>query len=214
MEDYPKTLPDFERRFPSEQACRDYLFQLRWPNGFHCPNCGHEKAWAVGTVLFQCARCDHQVSVTAGTIFHATRKPLKSWFRAIWWLVGQKNGASALGLKNIFGLGSYRTAWSWLHKLRRAMVTPARDRLAGTIEVDETYVGGEKSGKRGRGAAGKTLVMIAAEIDGKNIGRIRLRRVPDASGKSLEHAEREAAADKSVIRTDGWSGYSGLSALG
>lgn len=214
MEDYPKTLSEFESRFSSEEACRDYLYRLRWPNGFHCPHCGHSKTWPVGTVLFQCARCDYQVSVIAGTIFHGTHKSLTIWFRAIWWLVGQKNGASALGLKNILGLGSYRTAWAWLHKIRRAMVTPGRNRLGGAIEVDETYVGGKKPGKRGRGAAGKALVVIAAEIDGKRIGRIRLRRVPDAAGESLEKAVQEAAEEKSVIRTDGWKGYNRLNDLG
>ena len=164
MEDYPKKLTEFESRFSSEESCRNYLYSLRWPNGFICPRCGHIKAWPVGTVLFQCAGCNQQVSVIAGTIFHGTHKPLTSWFRAIWWVTGQKNGASALGLKRIMGLGSYRTAWLWLHKLRRAMVTPGRNRLAGIIEVDESYIGGEKPGKRGRGATGKALIVIAVEI--------------------------------------------------
>ncbi|MCL0064540.1 IS1595 family transposase, partial [Dehalococcoidia bacterium] len=197
-----------------EEACRDYLYQLRWPNGFRCPRCGHEKAWPVGTVLFQCASCDYQISVIAGTIFHGTHKPLTLWFRTIWWMTGQKNGASALGLQRILGLGSYRTAWAWLHKLRRAMVTPGRDRLAGIIEVDESYIGGKKPGKRGRGAAGKALVVIAAEVKGPRIGRIRLRHVPDAAAASLEEAVQEAAEQGSVIRTDGWSGYSQLNCLG
>jgi len=214
MDKYPKTLLEFEKKFSSETACRDYLYQLRWPNEFCCPRCGHNKAWPVGTVLFQCARCNSQVSVIAGTIFHGTRKSLTIWFRAIWWLVGQKNGASALGLKRILGLGSYQTAWAWLHKLRRAMVTPGQDRLGGIIEVDETYIGGEKPGKPGRGAAGKSLVVIAAQIDGKRIGRIRLRRVPDASGKSLAGAVQEVAAKESVIRTDGWKGYNKLKRFG
>lgn len=214
MEDYPKILSEFEARFFSEQACRDYLCQLRWPNGFQCPGCGHQKAWSVGNGVFQCAHCDQQVSVIAGTIFHGTHKPLTLWFRAIWWVVGQKNGASALGLKQMLGLGSYRTAWSWLHKLRRAMVSPGRNRLNGIVEVDETYVGGAKAGKRGRGAAGKALVVIAAEIDGPRIGRIRLRRVADASGKSLEEAVEAAVTPGSVVHTDGWRGYNGLGRLG
>lgn len=214
MEDYPKTLTEFEVRFSSEEACRDYLYQLRWSNGFQCPRCGHEKAWPVGAVLYQCARCDYQVSVVAGTIFHATHKPLTLWFRTIWWVTAQKNGASALGLKSILGLGSYRTAWAWLHKIRRAMVTPGRDRLAGTVEVDETYMGGERPGKRGRGAAGKTLVLIAAEVSGTRMGRIRLRRVMDASAASLEGAVQEAIDPGNVIRTDGWRGYSRLNLLG
>ncbi|MCL0076275.1 IS1595 family transposase, partial [Dehalococcoidia bacterium] len=171
-------------------------------------------AWPVGTVLFQCASCDYQISVIAGTIFHGTHKPLTLWFRTIWWMTGQKNGASALGLQRILGLGSYRTAWAWLHKLRRAMVTPGRDRLAGIIEVDESYIGGKKPGKRGRGAAGKALVVIAAEVKGPRIGRIRLRHVPDAAAASLEEAVQEAAEQGSVIRTDGWSGYSQLNCLG
>jgi len=214
MEDYPKTLSEFEGRFSSEESCRDYLYNLRWPNGFLCPSCDHVKAWPVGTVLFQCARCDHQVSVIAGTLFHGTHKPLTFWFRAIWWVTGQKNGASALGLKRILGLGSYRTAWVWLHKLRRAMVTPDRNRLAGIIEVDESYIGGEKSGKRGRGAAGKALIVIAVEVNDLRIGRIRLRHVLDASAKNLEEAVQEAADQGNVIRTDGWTGYSQLNKLG
>jgi transposase-like protein len=214
MDDYPKTLSEFEARFSTEESCRDYLYQLRWPKGFQCPRCNHRKAWPVNTILFQCARCDGQISVTAGTIFHGTHKPLTLWFRMIWWVTGQKNGASALGLKNILGLGSYRTAWTWLHKLRRAMVRPGRDRLAGVIEMDESYIGGGKTGKRGRGAAGKSLVVIATEINGDRIGRIRLHRVMDASAASLGAVVEGATAPGAVIRTDGWSGYSQLNRLG
>ena len=136
------------------------------------------------------------------------------WFRAIWWVTSQKNGASAKGLQRILGLGSYETAWTWLHKLRRAMVRPGRDRLAGTVEVDETYIGGEKPGKRGRGTVGKSLVIIAAQMDGKGIGRIRLRIVRDASAASLNPAVQEAVEPGSVVRTDGWGGYNKLGSLG
>lgn len=161
-----------------------------------------------------CASCTYEISVTAGTIFEYTRKPLSMWFRAMWWVTSQKTGASALGLQQILGLGSYLTAWTWLHKLRRAMVRPGRDQLSGTIQIDETYVGGPKPGKRGRGASGKTLVVIAAELDGPRIGRIRLKRVPDASGQSLEKAIRCAIAPGSTIQTDGWTGYTGLHSMG
>jgi len=214
MEDYPKTLLEFEARFSTEESCRDYLYQLRWPDGFHCPNCHFEKAWPIGSTLFQCARCDYQISVIAGTIFHGTHKPLTLWFRAIWWLTGQKNGASALGLKRILGLGSYRTAWAWLHNLRRAMVTPGRHLLSGIIEVDESYIGGEKPGRRGRGAEGKSLVLIATEIKNSKIGRINVKRVPNASSESLDNAIEQAACKGSVIQTDGWSGYNQLESLG
>ncbi len=214
MEDYPKTLTEFERRFSSDQACREYLFALRWPQGFECPRCATRKAWPTRRGLWLCAGCRQQVSLTAGTIFQDSRLPLTLWFRAMWYLTSQKNGASALGLQRILGFGSYQTAWAWLHKLRRAMVRPGRDRLGGTVEVDETYIGGEKHGKRGRGAAGKTLVVIAAQLRGKRIGRIRLAQAPDASAKSLGEAVRQAVAPGSTVRTDGWSGYNGLEALG
>ena len=214
MEDYPRTLVQLEARFSTEKACRDYLFQLRWPEGFRCPKCMHEKAWLVKGVLFECARCHYKASVTAGTIFERTHTPLTKWFRAIWLVTSQKSGASALNLQRGLGLGSYETAWTWLHKLRRAMVKPGRDRLSGIIEVDETYVGGEKPGKRGRGAEGKALVLISAQEDGNRIGRIRLQRVPDASGNSLEGAVRQAVEPGSVVRTDGWTGYNGLNSLG
>ena len=136
MEDYPKTLMDLERRFATEEACREYLFRLRWPSGFHCPACGHEKAWPRADGLFECGECGHKTSVKAGTIFEGSRKPLALWFRAIWWVTSQKNGASALGLQRILGLGSYETAWTWMHKLRRAMVRPGRDRLSGSVQLE------------------------------------------------------------------------------
>jgi len=134
MEEYPRSLTEFETCFSSKQDCRDYLYCLRWPNGFTCPRCGSLKAWPIGTMLYECSSCHYQLSVIAGTIFQDTHKPLTVWFRAIWWVTGQKNGASALGLKRILGLGSYRTAWTWLHKLRRAMVRPGRDRLSGIVD--------------------------------------------------------------------------------
>ena len=203
MEDYPRTQLEFESRFSSEEACREYLFKLRWPEKFQCPRCSHEKSWSLGNGLFKCARCNYKTSVIAGTIFEGTHKSLTLWFRTIWWIIGQKNGASALGVQGILGFGSYETAWSWLHKLRRAMVRSGRDRLSGVIEVDEMYIGGEKQGKRGRGAEGKVLVVIAAQLDGTHIGRIRLKRVSDASGPSLENAVQQMTQEGSVIRTDG-----------
>lgn len=170
MEDYPKTIFEFEQRFATEQSCRDYLFQIRWPDGFCCPRCGHRKAWYTKRNLYRCEHCDFQVSITAGTIFQSTRKSLRLWFRAMWYVTNQKNGVNALGLQRALGLTRYETVWTWLHKLRVAMVRPGGDRLSGTVEVDETYIGGKKSGKRGRGAAGKTLVMIAVEDKGNKLG--------------------------------------------
>jgi transposase-like protein/ribosomal protein L37AE/L43A len=214
MEDYPRTLLEFEQRFNSEQACRDYLFQLRWPDGFRCPRCQHQHAWQTERGLYHCKHCNFQTSVTAGTIFQDTGKPLLLWFRAMWYVTNQKHGVSALGLQKALGFGSYRTAWTWLHKLRYAMVRPGRDRLSGMVEVDETYLGGQRPGKRGRGAAGKALVLVAAQEDSNRIGRIRLHRVVDASAKSLEAAVQECVEPGTVVRTDGWGGYSQLESLG
>jgi len=214
MEDYPRTLMEFEQRFNSEEACREYLFRLRWPDGFRCPRCQHGEAWETERGLYHCRNCNFQTSVTAGTMFQDTRKPLRLWFRAMWYVTNQKHGVSALGLKGTLGLGSYRTAWTWLHKLRHAMVRPGRDRLSGIVEVDEAYLGGEKPGKRGRGAAGKALVVVAAQEDGHGIGRVRLRRVSDASAQNLGYAVQHGVDPGTVVRTDGWSGYGQLEALG
>lgn len=215
MEDYPRTLAEFERRFATETACRAYLTQLRWPEGVVCPRCQGQTGWTTTRALWVCAACGYQASVTAGTIFQGTHYPLTLWFRAIWWVTSQKTGASALGLQRVLGLGSYRTAWTWLHKLRRAMVRPGRDRLAGRVEVDETYWGGPGEGAHGRKRTPKkALIVVAAQEDGAGIGRIRMRRVRDASAASLQPFIRAAIAPGSLVRTDGWEGYTGLQAHG
>lgn len=215
VEDYPKTLMELEQRFSTDEACCEYLASLRWPAGFVCPHCQGTEAWRMAGGLWLCRRCRHQASVKAGTIFQDSRLPLRAWLRAMWHVTSQKNGASALGLKRVMGWGSYETAWTCLHKLRRAMVRPGRDRLAGVVDVDETYIGGERPGKRGRGAAGKSLVVIAAQADGeKKIGRIRLLRVSSAAEASLTAAVIGMVQPGSTVRTDDWNGYQGLPAAG
>jgi transposase-like protein/ribosomal protein L37AE/L43A len=214
MEDYPRTIEEFEAKFSSEETCREYVFRLRWPEGFRCPRCSHSKAWPVRTTLWQCCRCGHQTSTTAGTVFQDTRKPLKMWFRAMWYVTSQKNGASALGLQRVLGLGSYQTAWAWLHKLRRAMVRHGRDHLAGWIEVDETYVGGWEEGMKGRRRGEKSLIVIAAQVEGNVIGRIRMRVIPDASAGSLHPFIESSVAPGSTIHTDGWQGYASIAKKG
>jgi len=210
-EDYPKTLLGFEERFSTEASCVEYLRSLRWPQGFVCPNCREEDAWRTNRGLFHCIQCGTQTSVTAGTILHRTRKPLRLWFRAMWHITSQKYGTNALGLQRALSFGSYRTAWQWMHKLRRAMVRPGRDKLNGVVEVDETYVGGKKPGKRGRGAEGKELVGIAVEDKGEEgLGRIRLQHLEDASGTSLTAFVKGVVQPGGRIRTDDWLGYSSL----
>lgn len=209
-EDYPRNLPEFDARFVSEEACREYLAKLRWPEGFVCPRCQGGEAWTTQRNLLVCRACQYQTSLTAGTVLEGTRKPLTLWFKAMWWVTTQKNGASALGLQRVLGLGTYYTAWTWLHKLRRAMVRPGRDRLNGRVEVDETYVGGLEEGVRGRETKKKALVIVAAQEDGKRIGRIRLRRIPDASRDRLHGFIRDSVEPGSVVHTDGWESYAGL----
>ena len=198
MSDYPRTLPEFETRFATEEACREYLFRLRWPSGFRCPRCGQAKAWRIGKVLWQCKACRYRTSLTAGTVFENTRKPLALWFRAMWCVTSQKNGASALGLQ----------------KVRRAMVRPGRDGLSGVVEVDETYLGGPEEGVRGRKTQTKALIVVGAQEDGKGIGRIRLRRVPDASADSLLPFVEDSIEPGSLVKTDGWRGHAGLESRG
>jgi transposase-like protein len=214
MSDYPQNVLEFNDRFGDELACRNYLESLRWPEGPRCPRCPQSQVWIMKAPFYRCAACGHDFTVTAGTLFEGTHLPLRLWFQAVWHVINQKNGASALGVQRVLGLGSYRTAWRWLHKLRRAMVRPGRDCLTGTIEVDEIYVGGERTGKRGRGAGGKALVLIAAQADGARIGRIRLARVADASAPVLNQALRGSVSAGSQIITDGWRGYAELSAIG
>lgn len=216
MENYPKTFAEFEARFSVEQACRDYLFALGWPDGFRCPRCDHAAGWPVSKLLMQCAACDYQVSATAGTLFQDTHKPLTTWFRAIWWVTSQKTGASALGLKRILGLGRYKTAWTWLHKLRRAMVRPGPERLSGRVEVDETCIGGLEDGHRGRPGPGsnKATIVIAAEEDGQGVGRIRMRRIKAASAAFPHGFIADSIEPASVIHTDGWNGYAGIKLKG
>jgi len=214
--DYPRTLQEFDKWFSTENACIDYLFRLRWPQGFICPICHERKGWKMGTDLIRCTACRYSVSVTAGTIFQGTRKPLKLWFQAIWYVTSQKFGGNALGLQRVLGLGSYQTAWSWLHKMRRAMVRAGRDKLSGNIEVDETLIGGEdRGGKRGRGTGRKSLVVIAVEVhEPKGFGRVRMQRIPDASGNSLIPFVCNFVMPNSSVLTDSWKGYNALEKYG
>jgi transposase-like protein len=213
--DYPRTFEEMDEWFRTEAGCRDYIRRLRWPDGFVCGCCGViGEPWVMARGVFRCKACHGNTSLTAGTVFQDTRKPLRTWFLAMWFTTSQKNGVSALGLQRVLGLGSYETAWTWMHKLRRAMVRPGRDRLIGEIEIDETYVGGPEEGKRGREIEKKSIVVVAAEKNGRGIGRIRLRRVKDVSAESLLDFIRETVEPGATIHTDGWKGYAGLPIAG
>lgn len=209
IEDYPRTLSELDRRFSGERSCREYLCALRWPEGFVCPCCGGKAAWATNRMLLLCGKCRHQASVTAGTIFQDSHVPLTIWFKTIWYIASQKNGISATSLGHTLGL-SYKTAWAMLHKLRRAMVRPGRDRLDGVVEVDETYWGAEEDGAIGRLTKDKTIVVVAAQEDGAGIGRVRMRCIPDVTKASLHGFIAESVQPGSTVRTDGLNSYLGL----
>jgi transposase-like protein len=209
---YPANRREFDVMFETEEMCLRYLAEIRWPNGFECVKCKGKVAYLTARHLLHCRECGRQQSITEGTLLHRTRYPLKNWLEVAWHIFEQKHGLSALGLQRAMGFGSYHTAWEWLHRMRRAMVLPGRNLLNGEIEVDETFIDGvKKGGKRGRGASGKVLVVIAAEIRGTRIGRIRLQLIPDATGQTLLDTVEDLAERGSDIVTDGWLGYSGLS---
>lgn len=195
-----------------EDACRAYLAGVRWPDGFVCPACGGTESWTTSRGLWMCRGCGRQTSVTAGTIFHRSRYPLRTWFGAMWFVCSQKTGTSALSLQKMFGFGSYETAWAWLHKLRRAMVRPDRDLLSGTVEVDETYIGARTPGAWGRSGWSKAMVAIAVERrQPTGLGRARMRTINlDVQGELLEFIYDTVEAG-TVIYTDGWNVYDPLS---
>jgi len=201
--------------FPDDAKCAAFLARLRWPEGFICPACKIASTpWNESRGRLACPICRHQTSVSTGTIFDKTRTPLTTWFEAAWHVSSAKNGMSAKTLERTIGT-SYQVAWMMLQRFRVAMVNTDRKQLSGDVEVDETFAGGEEhGGKRGRGAT-KSIVVIAVEIrQPKGFGRVRMRHIPDASGESLLPFVREVVAPGSVVRTDGWSGYNGLSDYG
>ena len=210
IEDFPANEVEFDRRFQSEKACLDYLFQLRWPEGFSCPHCGHSEYWTSARGLYLCRQCERQQSVTAGTIFHGTRKPLTLWFKALWWFSTRKASVNATTLKDLLGLGSYQTAWCWLQKLRTCTVFTDRSKLSGTVEVDEFYLGGVHSGQRGRGAGHKCKVAVAVERQGRKLGRLRLQVIEQCSEQELTSFAKANITLGSHITTDGWFAYRAL----
>lgn len=213
-EDFPKNQKEFDRRFCDESACIEYLYQLRWPEGFSCSKCGHTEYWKSGRGLYICQACEHNQSVTAGTIFHSTKKPLSDWFKALWWFATRKSGVNAINLQDLLGLGSYTTAWKWLQKLRSCTIRTSREKLSGSVEADEFYLGGEHSGKRGRGAEHKCAVAIAVERKGHKLGRLRMQVIQQCSSAELIPFATTNIAAGSTVTTDGWKGYTGLEEKG
>jgi transposase-like protein len=213
---YPRSSGEFQSWFATDADCLDYLDWLRWPRGFVCPECGQAGGWAVADGRYKCAACGNRTSVTAGTLFDRRRTPLTVWFTACWLFATAKDGISALSLQRGLEIGSYATAWAMLHRLRSVLVRPGRDRLAGRVEVDETYIGGEEAGLRGGRARGKkALVGIAVEVkEPKGIGRCRMALLADGSAASLHPFVTGHVKPGATVITDAWMGYHGLARLG
>lgn len=220
---YPRTQIEFEERFSSEETCSKFLFPIKWPTGFVCPHCQKGDYRTKSRGRFVCKACKGETTIHCGTLFSNTNKPLRWWLHALWWITGQKNGVSAFGFYKIMGLGSYRTAWAWLHKLRYAMGHTGGAKLSGTIEVDEAYIGGVRTGP---GAIGgqldKVYVNLAVEVLERKVknrtftvvGRIRLAVIPDRKAATLEGFVQAMVEPGSLILTDGWDGYNKLGARG
>jgi transposase-like protein len=215
--EFPRTILEFQATFGDEQVCLDYLFACRWPEGFVCPRCKGRAAWPISTrKLWECAGCHYQVSLTAGTVLHKTHTPLHLWFWAAYLMTTATPGISASQLQRQLGLTRHETAWTMLHKLRRAMVNPERTLLTGEVEVDECQVGGREVGRRGgRSSTAKAaLVAVAVEVRGAGSGRVRMSVIPDASGQTLSTFIAETIAPGAIVHTDGWMGYAPLAKQG
>jgi hypothetical protein len=208
----------FAARFPDDAACARHLFEKRWPNGFICPKCQSVKAWALGSKRFtyECAACGRQTSVTAGTIFHRSHLSLLTWFMAIYAVASHSNGISALQLQAQLGLGSYKTAWLMLQKLRRAMVDPDRSLLEDLVEVDESDIpyrtkSDPIAGGQGRSAVGKLHFIGAIELSPEgHPRRIRLAPLADFSAISIGAFVAGAVEAGATVLSDGFSAYKSL----
>jgi transposase-like protein len=209
--DYPRNLAEFEAFFSTERDCLLYLARLRWPDGFRCRFCGHQHYWLRDDGRLLCCQCRRRTSITAGTIFDKSRLGMLKWFKAIWYVVNQTQGVSALSLQRVLGFGSYETAWAWLHKLRRAM-EPTSGKLRGEVEVDEIIVGGLEPGVIGRQTHTKSKVVVAVERRGPRMaaGRMRMERILRYDSASLIGFIERNVEPGSTIITDAWNAYTRL----
>lgn len=208
---------EFQQRFAEEEACREYLFACRWPDGFRCRRCGGGDIGGMHRrrQVWQCKGCGVQTSVTAGTVMHGTHMPLQLWFWAAYLVATHHPGISAVQLQHQLGISRHETAWMMLHKLRRAMIAPEREALKDEVEVDEFFLGGFEEGRiGGRKRGKKALVGVAIEVRGRGSGRLRLQVLEDASANSLDAFIKTTAAPGAIVHTDGWRGYDHVGALG
>lgn len=201
------TIIDLHRAFSTEEKCREYLCRLRWPTGVVCPRC---EAKTISTLRtqgrFECSKCGYQFSVTAGTIFHDSHLPLEKWFLATYLMCESRKGISANQIKRVLGV-SYKTAWYLCHRIRAAMKSAHVERLGGTVEVDETYVGGRVRGK-GRGYRGNKVMVLGAIARGGGL-RLKVDQRPD---RDTLHAfiRQHTVPETARIMTDEWPAYKGI----
>ena len=217
--DKPPSIEKFEALFPDDRACAEFIAQARWPDGFVCPHCGSKRVWKMQARpgLFQCIGidknglvCNRQTSIIAGTIMHGTKVPLRKWFLAAFWDMTHSNGISALQLQSKLELGSYKSAWLLLHKLRIAMAYRERSPLQGTVEVDEGYLPFRKSESITKGDSLITVAVATEVIDKNKIGRVRLQMVKDKSRAELRPFILNNTAPGTIVITDGNTSYGDL----
>lgn len=203
------SLEEFQEKFCTEAACQEHLFQMRWPEGYKCPRCGHERYYVHGPRhLYECKACRYQASLTAGTIFHRTRTPLKTWFWVIFLMARPKSGISMLSLQRMLKIKTYKTIWTMGHKIRKAMADRDADyQLGGLVEMDDSYFGGPKPGKRGRGAAGKATVVVSVEDRGRKAGFAKMHKVDNVRSDTIRPIADNGFAEGTVARTDGLRAY-------
>ena len=199
--DHPKNYQELVQQLSTQDACLDYIASIRWSAGFVCPKCGCQQFWKSNRLQRLCAKCRRQTSVLAGTLFQDTKLPLTVWFQMIWWFVGPKNGASALSLMQNFGIGSYRTSWKLLGKLRACTVLPLRHALSDVVEVDEAFLGGVNN---------KAIIVVAAEKRGKATGRIRVKHIKSREGAEIQQFITETILPGSTIVSDRYKGYAAI----
>ena len=207
---FPKSILQFQEQFATDEACWQYLFDSRWPEGFNCPKCDGRKCWYLPSRgLVECAGCKRHVSVTAGTVMHRTRTGLRLWFWAAYLMTTASTGTSAVNLQRQLGLSRYETAWLMLHRFRRAMVNAERTKLSGEVEVDEFELGGVEPGRKGGRQRDSKAVkaVIAIEVRGKGSGRIRMRTITDATAETLGGFVKDNVEPGAILHTDGWSSY-------
>ena len=205
-------LIDFQRKFSTEEACEEHLFLMRWPEGYRCPRCGHGQHYFHSTRhLYECTACRYQVSLTAGTVFHRTKTPLAKWFWMIFLMARPKSGISMLSLQRILDIKSYKTVWTMGHKIRKAMADrDVQYNLAGLVEIDDSYFGSRKPGKRGRGASRKSKVVVSVQNRGSTAGFAKMHKVDHVSGENILSIAQKYFTEGSVARSDGWPAYRAL----